>query len=105
MRYGKAQLQLENKGISGNVLINLTQAGAVFGLATGAGGRYGMAGSGAILLTPAILGKLFTSPTATKLLTNSLTTKAGTQEALSLATRLSAILAREKMRGGATREF
>jgi hypothetical protein len=53
-----AQRKTVGEGIPGGMFIQLSQAGAVFGLASG----IMTAPSAAILLTPAIVGKMFTNP-------------------------------------------
>lgn len=89
-----AQAKEETTG--GGIFIQFAQAGAVVNTAI-----KGVleAASQAIILGPAVIGRLLLSPSGTKILTEGLLTKANTKKAAQMSAKLGAILAREGLLG------
>ena len=84
----------------GGMLIQLTQAGAILSVpAWIVGGKPGIGAgmAGTVLLGPYAMGRIFTSPTGIKWLTEGLITSAGSKEAIRLAPRLIQIVGKEAL--------
>ncbi len=91
--------QSEQAGGTGRVAIQLLQTGAATGAGVSLvmGNLPGLAASGAALVGPNALARIFTSPTATKWLTTGLTAPPGSREAVMSATRLGIFLGQEDL--------
>jgi hypothetical protein len=89
--------QQKSPEATGNMMIQMSQAGAVLGLPASMilGSPQGALTSGAILIGPAIISKALTNPSIANLLIKGVNLSADASEASGLRTRLLALLAKE----------